>query len=232
MVVTKSKKNKKRKAVKGKPNGAVKQINSIKSEVDDQDEDEVEEPETPNQSMHPMHSQDDVEKPLPSSDSSSVANGVQDLATVLKTQDLNSHGENSLPRSPTAHRSRKYTIGEQPIENDVAHDYPGDTEARLDALARERALLREEVAQLRKSLELIQENHNEEVSNLQTELNDTRSGKDQAETQYRNLLGRVNTIKSQLGERLKADAVCISPFDIITYADINLRKSLRKRGVR
>lgn len=84
-----------------------------------------------------------------------------------------------------------------------------DTEARLDALARERSALREEVAQLRRSLEEIQEKHEEDLLNVREQLEEAQGEKEHAETQYRNLLGKVNTIKSQLGDRLKADAVCL-----------------------
>ncbi len=84
-----------------------------------------------------------------------------------------------------------------------------DTDARLEALVNERAALRAEVAQVRRSLEEIQEKHEEELSSIREQLADTQGEKEQAETQYRNLLGKVNTIRSQLGERLKADAVGI-----------------------
>lgn len=83
---------------------------------------------------------------------------------------------------------------------------PPDTSARLDALAQERDTLRQEVTELRKSLEDIQGKHEQEVSSLREELEEASEGKDHFETQYRNLLGRVNTIKSSLGDRLKADA--------------------------
>ena len=82
-----------------------------------------------------------------------------------------------------------------------------DTDARLQALVDERNALRKEVAQVRRSLEEIQEKHEEELGNIGEQLADTQGEKEQAETQYRNLLGKVNTIRSQLGERLKADAV-------------------------
>lgn len=82
-----------------------------------------------------------------------------------------------------------------------------DTDERLEALAKERAALREEVAQVRRSLEEIQGKHEEELGNIREQLAETQVEKEQAETQYRNLLGKVNTIRSQLGERLKADAV-------------------------
>lgn len=62
---------------------------------------------------------------------------------------------------------------------------------------------------MRKSLESIQGKHEEEISTLQGELEEANEGKEHFETQYRNLLGRVNTIKSSLGDRLKADAVRI-----------------------
>jgi len=45
----------------------------------------------------------------------------------------------------------------------------------------------------------------EELSTIKTELEESESAKDHAETQYQNLLGRVNTIRSSLTERLKAD---------------------------
>ena len=83
----------------------------------------------------------------------------------------------------------------------------GDTEARLEALARERSALRDEVAQLRHSLEELRGKHNEETANLRQELEETQGEKENADTQYQNLLGRVNTIRSQLSERLKTDAV-------------------------
>ncbi|KAH7125746.1 hypothetical protein B0J11DRAFT_313389 [Dendryphion nanum] len=83
---------------------------------------------------------------------------------------------------------------------------PLDNTARLEALNKERDTLRQEVAELRKSLESIQEKHEEEVTTLQGELDEANESKEHFETQYRNLLGRVNTIKSSLGDRLKADA--------------------------
>jgi predicted nucleic acid-binding Zn-ribbon protein len=81
-----------------------------------------------------------------------------------------------------------------------------DTTERLEALSKERDTLRQEVTELRKSLEGIQEKHEDEINNLQTELEETNESKDHFETQYKNLLGRVNTIKTSLGDRLKADA--------------------------
>jgi peptidoglycan hydrolase CwlO-like protein len=86
-------------------------------------------------------------------------------------------------------------------------DAPTDAEQRLDALAKERATLQAEVVALRKSLEGIQEKHEEEMAGVQEQLEESQSGREHAEMQYRNLLGKVNTIKSQLGARLKENQV-------------------------
>ena len=51
----------------------------------------------------------------------------------------------------------------------------------------------------------LRDQHTQEVSTIRAELEETESAKDHAETQYQHLLGRINTIKSSLGERLKAD---------------------------
>lgn len=52
-----------------------------------------------------------------------------------------------------------------------------------------------------------QSKHEEEIRSLREELDEANEGKEHFETQYKNLLGRVNTIKTSLGDRLKADAV-------------------------
>jgi predicted nucleic acid-binding Zn-ribbon protein len=79
--------------------------------------------------------------------------------------------------------------------------------------------LRQEVTELRKSLEGLQSKHETqpsedtvskqeaEIQSLREELEEANEGKEHFETQYTNLLGRVNTIKTSLGDRLKADAV-------------------------
>lgn len=66
------------------------------------------------------------------------------------------------------------------------------------------------MTELRKSLESIQEKHEEEIGTLQGELEEANENKDHFETQYKSLLGRVNTIKTSLGDRLKADAVSVN----------------------
>ena len=82
-----------------------------------------------------------------------------------------------------------------------------DSDTKLAAMVEEREALREQVTQMRKSLEDMQERHEIEISNIRQQMSRTEEGREQAERQYHNLLGKVNTIRSQLGERLKADAV-------------------------
>ncbi|KKK14611.1 hypothetical protein ARAM_007507 [Aspergillus rambellii] len=77
---------------------------------------------------------------------------------------------------------------------------------RFDALVRERDSLRVEVTDMRKSLEEIQSKHQTDMEALQQKLDDAERKKEHAESQFRGLLERVNTIKAQLGERLKEDA--------------------------
>ncbi|KAJ8111025.1 hypothetical protein OPT61_g6280 [Boeremia exigua] len=104
---------------------------------------------------------------------------------------------------------------------------PSDTEttARLDAIAKERDALRQEVTELRKSLESIQSKHEgqatdgaqskheEEMQALKEELEEANEGKEHFETQYNTLLGRVNTIKTSLGNRMKADAAKMEEYE-------------------
>ncbi|KAJ9646281.1 hypothetical protein H2204_000944 [Knufia peltigerae] len=85
-------------------------------------------------------------------------------------------------------------------------DTDTDTATRFDALVKDRDALRLEVTELRKSLEELQSKHATELETAQNDLAEAQQEKETAEEQYQTLLGRVNTIRSQLGERLKADA--------------------------
>ncbi|KAF2149514.1 hypothetical protein K461DRAFT_296976 [Myriangium duriaei CBS 260.36] len=105
-----------------------------------------------------------------------------------------------------------------PIRNGTANEQPppetsstedsnsSDITVRLEAAEKERESLRAEVAELRKSLEQVQGKHEEELSSAKEERDEAQAAKEKADSQYQTLLGRVNTIRSQLGERLKADA--------------------------
>jgi chromosome segregation ATPase len=80
-----------------------------------------------------------------------------------------------------------------------------DASSRLEAMSQDREALRSEVEQLRKSLEDIQGKHSEDISAVRAELEESEAARDQAQTQYQNLLGRVNTIKSTLQERMAGE---------------------------
>ncbi|TID15705.1 Ubiquitin conjugation factor [Venturia nashicola] len=108
---------------------------------------------------------------------------------------------------PPASNSNPTPVPQSSVKtNGVKMDSSTDTSERLDALARERDALRTEVSELRQSLEAVRSKHEEEVGGLQEQLEETQTGKEHAETQYQELLGRVTTIRTQLGERLKAYA--------------------------
>ncbi len=81
----------------------------------------------------------------------------------------------------------------------------GDTSAKLDTMTQEREALRAEVEQLRKQLETLQQAHEAEIAQVKSNLEESEAAKEQAETQYENLLGRVGQIRETLGDRLKRD---------------------------
>ena len=207
-LVSKSKRHKKKKkgGEKVKTNGIAQRTNGTGKEGDsDHEEEEIEEPETPVEAEHPQ----DSTRPDRENGSSAISlNGVHEPndSIVSPLMDVREIPVEPL-RSPTSIRSRKSTIIKEDQIDSSDTSSTDDTRARLDALAREREALRDEVAQLRRSLEEIQGKHEKELGSVREQLEDTQGEKEHAEIQYRNLLGKVNTIKSQLGERLKADAV-------------------------
>lgn len=97
----------------------------------------------------------------------------------------------------------------------------------------DRDSLRVEVTGLRKSLEELQHKHEEEMEALNQSLTESETKKEQAETQFQKLMERVNTIKSQLGERLKEDAVwqSIRVAYLRTFYSLLSRKSSVVRGL-
>jgi peptidoglycan hydrolase CwlO-like protein len=90
-----------------------------------------------------------------------------------------------------------------------------DLNEKLDALAKDRDLLRQEVSELRKSLEDIQGKHDQELEDVRSQLEEAETGKEQAETLHKNLKERVNTITATLGERMRANSVRILPINLI-----------------
>ncbi|CAD6584437.1 MAG: hypothetical protein ASARMPRED_001763 [Alectoria sarmentosa] len=199
--VSKGKKHKKKKGSKAKLNGDLGKVNGaitdIELEHDDADGEE-QEPKTPTESPSSPQKADIDPGHLITNGTSKKSNNFPDMSAEVKSQE--DRGAQEEP--PT---SKDISSGDKDTAPRAA-----DTDTRLEALVNERAALRKEVAQVRRSLEEIQEKHEEELGNIREQLADTQGEKEQAETQYRNLLGKVNTIKSQLGERLKADAEDLS----------------------
>ncbi|KAJ6036058.1 hypothetical protein N7540_000337 [Penicillium herquei] len=96
-------------------------------------------------------------------------------------------------------------VGGAHKDSDDAPATDAEPNDRFDALVRDRDSLRAEVIDMRKSLEEIQSKHKDDMDALQQKLGDSETKKEQAEAQFQMLLERVNTIKSQLGQRLKED---------------------------
>lgn len=206
--MSKSKKHKKKKpGLKPKLNGDTEKTNGTRDEVETGlAEEDLEEPETPTDGARPRESFDE---PAPNGIKSPTTNGTFPKSIEPCAESIVSREEPPTLDGSANSRSRRTTINEPQREIEPPNNSE-DTETRLDALANERAILRDEVAQLRKSLENLQEKHQADLGTIIERLEDTRIEKDHAETQYRNLLGKVNTIRSQLGERLKADAASIA----------------------
>ncbi|KAL8812944.1 MAG: hypothetical protein Q9223_000013 [Gallowayella weberi] len=206
---SKNKKTKKKKAGgKGKSLGDSVQVNGIKTEDDhlnQGDDGGEEERDTPLERPTTPHDTLSSALELGPPEGQSVVNG---------RSSTSSHAENSTlagietkdANDNNAASSLTIPLSPRPSQNLSIEDIPDDTGARLEALAQERAALKDEVTQLRQSLQIIQEKHAEDLSTVRGDLEERTSEKEHAETQYRNLLGKVNTIRSQLGERLKADA--------------------------
>lgn len=113
-----------------------------------------------------------------------------------------------IPSNGANHTSATDSIPPSDVpEQQASDELSKETEERIAAAAKERDELRLEVTKLRKSLESIQQEHEAKLTGLKTQVEDAESGKEHAEVQYKTLLGKVNTIRAQLGERLKADAV-------------------------
>ncbi|KAJ9268240.1 hypothetical protein DTO212C5_5687 [Paecilomyces variotii] len=128
--------------------------------------------------------------------------------TVEEQEDDGDDGTNhvDLPVRTNPSSNSDAQANNDVVANNSSASTPLESEDRFNALVRERDSLREEVTRMRKSLEEIQSKHRDENQDLQQKLEESESKKERAESQYQKLLERVNTIKSQLGERLKEDA--------------------------
>lgn len=198
----KSKKGRKRKSGRTKLNGeSAKTAEAKIVEENDDDDLEVEEADLQTSTEVLNEFEDAVNSPK-SGKATASTNGASAASDAPKSAEATVDNRNE---GHVAEDEAPIPIRVPQMSTSISSN--GDTEARLDALARERDALREEVAQLRRSLEEIQEKHEEDLISFREQLEETRGEKEHAETQFRNLLGKVSTIKSQLGDRLKADAV-------------------------
>ena len=204
VVAAKSKKHKKKRGGKAKPNGDTSKTNGVTdSNKSNQHEDEEDEQESQTPSEPPS-------SPLKSSheQNQSFVNGVHQQPSQSKDTGFEEAADvvpNPDSDSPTEPREES-TTNEMPAPAEAA-SHTSDADAGLKAMAEERDSLRAEVARFRESLKAVEEKHEQELATLREQLVETQEGKNQAEAQYKGLLGKVSTIRSQLGERLKADAV-------------------------
>ncbi|PGH05626.1 hypothetical protein AJ80_08318 [Polytolypa hystricis UAMH7299] len=174
--------NKKKNAAKAKAEEAHEVNESAHAEGSDQEEQAAQEAST----TAPDHSQPNGAPP-------------EQAADLEESKD----GGDKARSSPTTNKTSRED--ERPITiTERSPDLQSDD--RFEALVRDRDSLRAEVTEMRRSLEQIQSKHDEEMGDLQKKLEASRNEKEHAEARFRDLLGKVNTIKSQLGERLKADA--------------------------
>ena len=200
---SKPKKTKRKKNAKPKTNGALSN-KDITQAIDDSGAKEVDEDD---QDTSPAS---EPQSPFPAEVSKSAApNGIK----ISNNEQVMGHSEEPVEEESVGvqqeeSRSKRNSVILPLEQTSDAQNASLASDVRLEALQKERQALREEVAQMRKNLEAIQERHDEELSNVREQLSQTEEEKESAEAQYQNLLGKVNTIRSQLGERLKADAVC------------------------
>ncbi|KAL8932392.1 MAG: hypothetical protein Q9211_006340, partial [Gyalolechia sp. 1 TL-2023] len=210
----KSKRSKKKKSgAKWKGNGDSVKLNGTKpAENHDNDEGEAEGQE-PNSPIEESVAASDELVTAPSPEllnGSSSTNGTLSEGNDIEQPPV--HGEGTEAAEDNGIGTAEFKDSFQPTRlshtprNSIPKNSSDSTEARLEALAQERETLREQVVEFRRSLEKIQEKHDEDMNIVRSQLDERTREKEQAETQYRNLLGKVNTIRSQLGERLKADA--------------------------
>ena len=217
--MSKSKKHKKKRTGrKDRPNGKSGVVNG---EIGDEPEKQVyvdnqeqeEEPATP---LSSTESSIEIHEPVLTdtlfTNGDMVLNGTSDPPSKRTTHLASGEAVDadfSPYRQPDTSTPAEQELSVSDVLQEDARAVPEDTETRFEALTQEREALRDEVTQLRKSLEELRGKHEEELFEVKARLHGTQGEKDHAEMQYRNLLGKVNTIKSQLGERLRADAVCL-----------------------
>ncbi|KAI9801381.1 MAG: hypothetical protein M1825_003360 [Sarcosagium campestre] len=179
---TKSKKSgnnsrKKKGALKAKGGEDSSRVNGVKT----QDEANIDEPQSVNGATKVI-----------ASDPASSALEVAEKSPVVD-DDASLQSVGSLRIDESQHTAPNGTLISASTEN-------------MNSSSSDQAALHQQIGELRRSLEEMQEQHEQGLATLREQLTEAQNEKEHAETQYRNLLGKLNAIRSQLGDRLKADA--------------------------
>ncbi|KAK4901820.1 hypothetical protein LTR27_001592 [Elasticomyces elasticus] len=203
------KKRKSKKKANGKVGGPAETVetngNRIETTGDaDEEDDEDEGTDSPRKGSIPSHIRTEDTLHMPSSPP-------EPLSPIERNEPPAQNGAQQSPQAfgredesePVVEEPAP--VPEPPTEPEPQSTSP-ETTARLDAMQEERDSLRNEVTKLRQSLESLTAQRGNELSSVKDELEQSHQAKEHAESQYRSLLGKVNTIRSQLGERLKQDA--------------------------
>ena len=115
-------------------------------------------------------------------------------------------------RDTSADTSHSATLNNGTQDN--FHPEAADASARFEALVRDRDTLRAEVTELRKSLEDLQAKHQTESKSIQEQLEESQAETSDWQSKFTTLQDNVNTLKSQVRERFKANAVSLSHHDL------------------
>ena len=214
---SKSKKNKKKKNNKTKANeesvrsnGAVNENDEERLELEVEEEEEIHTPaETPNTPLKSSHEGD-----------SHIPNG----STQQNSADSRAALDVYVPedsRNIERRKSQSKTASLSISKSGVQEETQASTEATTasDEIMNDIQRLQTQVASLERALSEQKDVYDRDTDDLRRQVEVTNEQKAQAETQYQNLLGKVNTIRSQLGERLKADAVCANCIELILRAN-------------
>ncbi|KAL8366008.1 hypothetical protein RB595_004677 [Gaeumannomyces hyphopodioides] len=152
-----------------------------------------------------------VKSPVPAPDEDADEPSSQPEAPAKRDGRANGHAQaggsangHKKPQAPPQPANTKAQPPQPPTPTTTS-DGGDDAGAKFDAMTQERDALRAEVEQLRQELETIRESHSTETAQLRSELEESEAARDRAEDQYQNLLGRVEKIKTTLGDRLKRD---------------------------
>lgn len=189
---SKKSKKKKSKPPSTKSNGESSKANGAEIDPDQEDDGGEDEVDSPVVSAEEPQADEETSS-LPKSEHSSTEKPAEDDTFAPNGLSKDEVSPDTLDSRPTSNR------------------FSGDAEQGPGTATGDRDQLQAEVINLRTSLENIQQKHDGELAEIRSQLQDAQTGKEHAEGRYQKLLGQVNTIKKQLGERLKADAVRLFP---------------------